>query len=430
MGQKSLDPIYLDQTFCDRDSSTPLPHQIQAAKKITDSLRGLLIYHEIGTGKTLTTLLALQEHRNSKIVLIMPKILQGNFRIEAKKHGFSLEFQGFDPENDKEKDPSYFSNSMIVIDEVHQFAFKLVHGIKPYPDLYKALQEASGVKFILLSGTPIYETPFELSPIYNLLAGREIFPRSGKQFKDFYFNDVSLEPFRTGELRYLIKPLTSYFGMENSPLFPKLKGVSMLSYSIPKEHQEMVQNPEDELLIFPFNPLYNTSLKTIFQDIQKRLSEPGNFFIYCQYGHLIPIIQQFLIQKGIPEITSLDQIRDTSTSSFLYITSDNYEDFQASLGKIRIIIGSHESTVGISIPDVRTAYLLSVPDFFGDIQQISGRVRRICIDRTLPEKYRTIQYYILMPSGGQDLIRKKLKSIGIYYKLNSAFLELLKEVGL
>jgi hypothetical protein len=68
-----------------------------------------------------------------------------------------------------------FDNSVVVIDEAHNFVSRIVNKIKkpksiPYI-LYDYLMNASNARIVLLSGTPIINYPNEIGILYNILRG-------------------------------------------------------------------------------------------------------------------------------------------------------------------------------------------------------------------------------------------------------------------
>ena len=70
-----------------------------------------------------------------------------------------------------------FDNSVIIIDEVHNFVSMIVNKIKekkkkslPYK-LYEYLMSATNAKIVLLSGTPIINYPNEIGIMFNILRG-------------------------------------------------------------------------------------------------------------------------------------------------------------------------------------------------------------------------------------------------------------------
>jgi len=75
--------------------------------------------------------------------------------------------------DDLTKNP--FDNSVVIIDEAHNFVSRIVNKLKkpntiPYI-LYKFLLEAKNARIVLLTGTPIINYPNEVGILYNILRG-------------------------------------------------------------------------------------------------------------------------------------------------------------------------------------------------------------------------------------------------------------------
>jgi hypothetical protein len=68
-----------------------------------------------------------------------------------------------------------FDNSVVVIDEAHNFVSRIVNKIKKPKSisymLYDYLMNASNCRVVLLSGTPIINYPNEIGILYNILRG-------------------------------------------------------------------------------------------------------------------------------------------------------------------------------------------------------------------------------------------------------------------
>ena len=76
--------------------------------------------------------------------------------------------------NSGKKNP--FDNSVVIIDEAHNFVSRIVNKLSR-PDtlsgaLYEYLMNAQNVKIILLSGTPIINYPNEIAILFNILRGK------------------------------------------------------------------------------------------------------------------------------------------------------------------------------------------------------------------------------------------------------------------
>ena len=76
--------------------------------------------------------------------------------------------------NDGEKNP--FSNSVVIIDEAHNFVSRIVNKIDKTKNslslsLYEYMMDAENCKIIFLSGTPIINYPNEVGIMFNMLRG-------------------------------------------------------------------------------------------------------------------------------------------------------------------------------------------------------------------------------------------------------------------
>jgi hypothetical protein len=69
---------------------------------------------------------------------------------------------------------SYFNNSFIIVDEVHNFISRIANGSKIAMKIYNNILDAKDVKLVLLSGTPIINQPYEISFLINLLRGNMV----------------------------------------------------------------------------------------------------------------------------------------------------------------------------------------------------------------------------------------------------------------
>jgi len=65
----------------------------------------------------------------------------------------------------------FFNDAFIVVDEVHNFVSRVVNGSKITRSIYTKIMDASNIKLVLLTGTPIINHPFELSIMLNLVRG-------------------------------------------------------------------------------------------------------------------------------------------------------------------------------------------------------------------------------------------------------------------
>lgn len=64
-----------------------------------------------------------------------------------------------------------FDDSFIIIDEVHNFISRVVNGSKLARGIYNSIMESKNCKMVLLSGTPIINSPYEIASLINLIRG-------------------------------------------------------------------------------------------------------------------------------------------------------------------------------------------------------------------------------------------------------------------
>ena len=68
-----------------------------------------------------------------------------------------------------------FDNSVVIIDEAHNFVSRVVNKLKQPKSisyrLYDYLMSATNAKIVFLTGTPIINYPNEIAVLYNMLRG-------------------------------------------------------------------------------------------------------------------------------------------------------------------------------------------------------------------------------------------------------------------
>lgn len=91
-------------------------------------------------------------------------------QIIDKKYTF-IRYNGLTQSGVAKYGKDFFDDSFVVIDEVHNFVSRVMNGGKTARNLYNKIMNASNVKIVALSGTPIINQPFELSIALNILRG-------------------------------------------------------------------------------------------------------------------------------------------------------------------------------------------------------------------------------------------------------------------
>ena len=234
--------------------------------------RGLLIFHEMGMGKSITAVALAEFYRKHdperKIVVLLSKSLQNNLRkniekyiIENNKDSDNVKISPTEIEdiidekykfvslnasnmfkqmtninktNDElelekqlkeftdviEKD-DFLENSLLIIDEFHNVSNSITNGSYNAIRLYDTIMKTKNIKLLFLSGTPIINNPFELVPTFNMLNGlihtdsnhsMTLFPELKKDFDAFFVDNGKNKIKNSEKFKNRIFGLISYYG--------------------------------------------------------------------------------------------------------------------------------------------------------------------------------------------------------------------------
>jgi len=212
--------------------------------------RGLLIYHEMGYGKSIimAALIHLYFDSKKRIIVMTNKSLQGNFEKNLHKYfdkqSISVEDvlgriqfvsmnagnmfeQLFRPKKaDKTKllsgidDSLSINNTIFIIDEAHNLFNSITNGSQNALKFYNNVMETKDTKLFFLTGTPIVNHPFELIPCFNMLRGKMskngrdyfLFPEEYNEFLQFFVDEELNVAKNVSKFRNRMFGMVSYFG--------------------------------------------------------------------------------------------------------------------------------------------------------------------------------------------------------------------------
>lgn len=167
------------------------PHQVRSQKKL-DKTDALLLYHGLGSGKTLSSIAATE---GKPADVVVPAALRGNYRKEVEQY------------TDKKTPRNIMSyeaaakrglpgGEALVVDEVQRLN-------NPGSRRSQAIIDAAPryKKRILLSGTPIKNHPSELAPILRILNPHDrSTPLDQDAFREKFLREVEVRPGIFGRL--------------------------------------------------------------------------------------------------------------------------------------------------------------------------------------------------------------------------------------
>lgn len=238
------------------EQGTLLKHQATLARFMSSGTpyNGLLVVHDMGTGKTCAAVGAMEQirkeksHINGAIIIAQSDKMLDNFKDQAANkctwgqyqsdkqtksvnklftdwcktktfQKFAKQLKNMKPDRIK----LLFSNKVIIIDEVHNLR---QHGESKNDDTYgifhKFLHEVENCKILLLSGTPMKDTANEIASIMNLILPRGRQLMTGERFKKKYITERT--PATSIELKEYFRGKVSYLSSTQSDVKISFKG--------------------------------------------------------------------------------------------------------------------------------------------------------------------------------------------------------------
>lgn len=201
--------------------------------------KGMILYHEMGTGKTITSIalmIDLYERREiNGVVLLMGKTLQDNFIKNIKKYCSATgrrmpphDFVTINANNMPQKlmelttDPlletsSGFANlnkKLVLVDEAHNLVNSIVSGSKNATYLYNSIMKSPACRVLLMTASVAINDPFEVAIAANMVSGKKLF---GEDYENFhrYFIQGS-EVVNADKLANRLSGLISYYSIGDS----------------------------------------------------------------------------------------------------------------------------------------------------------------------------------------------------------------------
>jgi hypothetical protein len=172
------------------------PHQIEPTVIMTTNPKqhGLLLYYNMGTGKTIAALALILNYPEYVVNIICPNDIQFIWENEIKRIPAirnKINFYSY------EKISTFFNrntftNELIIMDEAHNIVNLLVENTN------KISLINSCFKILILTGTPIYKDFNDLIYLVNLSAGKTLLSYNNTHFTDKYYDIIKSRSFVFG----------------------------------------------------------------------------------------------------------------------------------------------------------------------------------------------------------------------------------------
>ena len=318
---------------------------------------GILLYHDMGSGKTLSSILCVNYilPKLNNVYFYSSRVLFNNYKIEIRKHKFNkilnkLKYLDIDFDHDHNK---FTKKDIIVMDEVHEFCSNLIRSKnKKYRKLYNAIM-TTHVKVIFMSATPINKLFFAISPMFNMLARKFLFSKDGYDFTLRWFFKADQTLHHLNRLMSMLTKYVSYYTMK----LPK---------SILAENMGVIPHRS------------KNKIRDMFDIVTKSNT---NNFIYSENKITIKSIKKFF---------------KNNKTEILHLTNKNLDLVQKK--QYKYIIGDRSLKYGITIPMITNIHIMEPQEFYNDFKQITGRILRMCSHMDIIEKDRKVYNHIWVSS--------------------------------
>jgi superfamily II DNA/RNA helicase len=367
----------------------PLPHQSKVVNFLSnDKNRGLILFHSVGSGKTLTSLFSakklLTKYPTKKVIISAPKSIVGNFIKEMKK----LHLDN-DPRitittpgvlvNILKDSTRVCKDTIFILDEAHNFGKKGVRS--------KHLIECSkrAFKVILLTASLVKNKPDEINNLLSM---------------------VSLEKDSSKNLKCKISYYTTSHETKDYPRIKTHIVRIKMSEEYYKEYYKIQENIKQDL---PEVYLKSRDLTKFLNGARRAVN---------QVKVVSPKII-WTIKKIISDLRDNKKILIYSTWKMLgiHIITDALRKYNISFSEIsgnltkderihnvklfntgvnRVILITSAGSEGIDLKEVRSVVLLEPFWNFARTEQVIGRAVRFRSHSNLPFNKRTVDIYSLI----------------------------------
>jgi hypothetical protein len=245
--------------------------------------RGILVFHEMGFGKTRLAVAAAEGLRKTpgvrRVIVLAPKSLAENFRATVAEMGGDTDAYRYATANASNMfeqvaaiaDPfgasrttAILDDTVLVVDEAHNLFNAVTNGSSNAKRLYDNIMAAKNLRLMFLTGTPIVNHPFELVPCFNMLAGPlamrhldartrgeyspyiTLFPESFDVFSELFIDGSSRRLKNRERFANRVAGLVTYFGARYARGAPEPEPAGLQTAAEPEPEPEPDAEPEAE----------------------------------------------------------------------------------------------------------------------------------------------------------------------------------------
>lgn len=371
--------------------------------------RGLILYHSMGSGKTITSL-AMCLQFNKHIIIIATKASKKNFQDDLKKIEKETKFdrskitiityqKAISQLLDKQLD---FTNKCVIIDEAHR--------LRNVTKLLSILisECANAFKIVLLTGTIFYNDLVDLSVLVNMVKGIDVLPETNKEFKFLYYDDMYETPTNINTFIEKIKDTISYYKKsldENYPTYTIItKRVDLSNEQITEYRHYLKQ-------ILSLHDIQHIDWSSLdkrkvnyFLNVTRQLSNTVNnspnspkiqeIFKFVQANPKPAVIYSNYLDNGV---LPLGELLSKAGLKYSIYFGEQTEDKRDKIidsynsGKLDVLLITSAGSESLDLKNTRQIHLMELHWNESKINQIIGRAIRYKSHDSLKPADRTVQ---------------------------------------
>lgn len=388
------------------------PHQ-KFPVEFMKTHRAVLLYHNTGSGKTITALAAVYQFKEN-IIILGPKSSKKAFKDDIKKMKLDpsrFKFYTFTKIKKllKEKNIDILQDFSVIIDEAHNLRNETSDNMM----LISALELVN--KIVLLTATPVINYLNDLSVIVNIIKNRAVLPTDVKTFNASYYDeDEGVVKNREVLIDKLQDCISYYERKKDSADYPETDTLYM--------DVEMNNQQLDEYRSYIRKFLYDQTVGSLTYKIDFESLNPRkkNFFLsgtrqlsntldgrsdfpkilkmyeHIKHGPFPCVVYSNYLKNGVYALTPMLE-RDNIT--YVTITGDTNDEKinqivdRYNKGKYKVLLITSAGSESLDLKNTRQIHIMEPHWNESKIKQVIGRVVRYRSHETLPEKDRHVTIY-------------------------------------
>lgn len=450
-------------------------HQFIVSKYFDEfSPRSILLFHKMGTGKTILGVqLALKYALTHQIVFILPSTTRKQFldTIELYRDRMPEEVDAIMEAIDKlfvsREAPNLFDQVernikkhlfevdkpvMFIIDEMHFLCRGVINGSKNAMALYNYITKTPDCKVVLMSGTPIDNSIFELAACFNMLKPR-LFMEDYSEFEEFF---VKNRGYNMDRMANRLFGLVSFADITSDiqKEFPRDDGIEvirvpmtenqLINYNIArqKELREKAFSRDFKRPMVKPQGSTSSTYRVMSRVISNGISKWREIWRRASEMRPALIYSQFVSRGGIGDFA--DFVRKQSESANIAIISGEvpinerndiirrFNQWPRRKNSPDILLVSSTGAEGLDLKGIRSIHIMEPYWTYTRIRQIQARGIRFKSHTHLPISERNVKTFVYLSthpseqSTDEDIYEKAINQS----RLVDEFLTLLKKVSL